>query len=235
MRVYPAIDLWEGKVCFLSPEPGGPPRRVSADPLRTAREWASRGAERLHLVDLNRALGQGDNADVIDRILTETPLAVEVGGGIREESRIAELIDRGADRVIVSTRALQEPSWLDRVARSWPGRMILAIDRKGSRALVAGRTSSSKRQLPRIWAEIGEAPLAGVLVTNVETEGRLAGVGNVPELPALPRSWERIAAGGISTPDDMARLSRAGFDAGVVGYAAYQDPTLIERLRTGAP
>ncbi|MHB1435543.1 MAG: 1-(5-phosphoribosyl)-5-[(5-phosphoribosylamino)methylideneamino]imidazole-4-carboxamide isomerase [Thermoplasmata archaeon] len=224
MRVYPAIDLWGGEVCFLSPEPGFPPTRISADPVSTARRWAAAGARRIHLVDLNAALDRGDNRTVVREILEEVRVPVQVGGGVRQEERVAELFDQGAYRVIVSTRALRDPSWLRTVARRWPGRMILGLDRKGGETLIAGR-SERAGALPGAGTEAAAGfPLGGVLVTDVETEGRQNGVGTVLKIPRAPADREWIAAGGVSRIDDLSTLRAAGYAAAVVGIAAYRDP-----------
>jgi phosphoribosylformimino-5-aminoimidazole carboxamide ribotide isomerase len=224
MRVYPAIDLWEGGVAFLAPEPGGPPVRISADPVGVARRWAAAGACRIHLVDLNAALDRGENRTVVRKILELSPVPVQVGGGVRSEERAAELLDQGAERIIVSTRALRDPAWLATVARRWPGRMILGLDRKAGATLIAGR-SETAAPVAREGSPAGAGlPLGGVLVTNVETEGRLNGVGAVMPVPPSPTDWEWIAAGGVSRVEDLARLSDAGYAAAVVGIAAYRDP-----------
>ncbi len=224
MRVYPAIDLWGGEVCFLDPEPGLPPRRVSADPLRTARSWAAAGAARIHLVDLDAALGRGDNHRVVRTILESGLVPVQVGGGVREEDRVAELFDQGAERVIVSTRAVQDPAWLQRVARRWPGRMILGLDRKGGETLIAGRTARAGPSSGSAGPVGAGRPLGGILVTNVDAEGRAAGVGAVMPVPEGPTEPEWIAAGGVSCRADLATLQAAGYASAVVGIAAYRDP-----------
>ncbi len=229
MRVYPAIDLWEGGVAFLAPEPGGPPVRISPDPIGIAQRWAAAGARRIHLVDLNAALGRGENRAVVRKILEVTPVPVQVGGGVRSEERAAELFDQGAERVIASTRALRDPAWLATVARRWPGRIILGLDRKAGATLIAGR-SETATPVGRYGGPAGAGvPLGGVLVTNVETEGRQNGVGDVMNVPAGPADWEWMAAGGVSRVEDLARLSAAGYRAAVVGMAAYRDPDLWRR------
>jgi len=225
MRVYPAIDLWEGEAAFLAPEPGGTPVRISPDPVGLAERWAALGVRRIHLVDLNAALGRGENQSLVRRILSHATVPVQVGGGIRSEARVAELFDWGAERVIVSTRALRDPAWLGTVARRWPGRMILGLDRKGGATLVAGRSEPVDPSSPERSAATAGLPLGGVLVTNVETEGRLNGVGAVDKLLPDPIGWEWIAAGGVSRIEDLARLEEAGYSSAVVGVAAYRDPT----------
>ncbi len=231
MIVIPSLDLWDGRVGFLR---GGPPEQlttVAEDAVATARAWADRGARRLQVVDLNAALGRGDNRELLLRILRSVEVPVQVGGGLRDTDRIGELLAAGASRAIVSTRALRDPPWLVAMARRHPGRILLGIDHRDRRALLAGRTESRAVPLGEIVRTANDLPLGGVLFTNTVAEGRMEGVGDpLGEMVARCRH-ERIAAGGVAGPEDLRTLAAAGFDAAVVGLALYREGPGPDRLR----
>src|SRR5262249_34969822 len=131
MRVFPAIDLRGGAcVQLVGGEPDAEKIRLP-DPMEVARRWKDDGFQGMHLADLDAALGTGSNADGIAAILEETTLEVEVGGGVRDAEAVQRLLDLGASRVIVGTRALEDPRWLEEMAFKFPGKLILAADTRG--------------------------------------------------------------------------------------------------------
>lgn len=231
MIVIPSIDLWDGRVGFLR---GGAPEElttVSDDPVGTAGVWRDRGARRLQVIDLNAALGRGNNTALIRRMVDRVDLPIQVGGGLRATDRVDAILRAGAARAIVSTRALRDPEWLTELARRHPGRILLGIDHRAGRALLAGRTESSGRTLGEILRASNELALAGVVFTNTVAEGRMQGVGDtLAEVTHICRH-ERIAAGGVGRPEDLAELAVAGFDAAVVGLALYAEGPGPDRLR----
>ena len=115
-----------------------PEKVIIPDPMEVARSWIDKGARYLHLVDLDGAFGKENNIPVIKRIIAEFDVPVEVGGGIRDEATIKELIDAGADRVIVGTKAIKEPEWLAEMAMRYPNKIALALDTKGGRITMKG-------------------------------------------------------------------------------------------------
>ncbi|MHB8351084.1 MAG: 1-(5-phosphoribosyl)-5-[(5-phosphoribosylamino)methylideneamino]imidazole-4-carboxamide isomerase [Thermoplasmata archaeon] len=231
MLVIPSIDLWDGRVGFLR---GGGPEQlttVSDDPVGTARSWQARGARRLQVVDLNAALGRSDNVALIQRLVGAVDLPIQVGGGLRETDQVDAVLRAGAARAIVSTRALRDPAWLAGLARRHPGRILLGIDHRARRALLAGRTESTGVAIAEILRAVDALPLAGVLFTNTTAEGQMRGVGDsLADVARLSRH-ERIAAGGVAGPEDLEELAEAGFDAAVVGLALYAEGSGPDRLR----
>lgn len=226
MIVYPALDLKGGRVVQLV---GGRPEdeRVSLpDPAALARRWLDAGFTRLHVVDLDAALGRGDNRAGI-RAVREvaasrpSPL-LQVGGGIRDAARAAELLASGVDRIIVGTRAVTDPGWLEELAGRHPGRVVVAADVRGDEVVTRGWTEGSGRRLDELLRELDSLPLAGILITDVSREGRMEGVDGA-RFEAI-RSGTRhdvLAAGGIGSRDDVEELARAGVAGAVIGMALY--------------
>lgn len=217
--MIPAIDLLGGRPVFLR---GGEPDTatiVSADPVSLARSWQDAGARRLHLVDLDAAFGRGDNGRLVRTILRSVAIPVQVGGGLRDEGAIRDLLGNGAAAVVVGTRALEEPDWLRTVAVRFPSRILLALDRDPRGALVDGWRRVSRRAPGESLGIANGVPLAGVLFTNVSAEGRLRGVGDPRDALVRRCRHPRIAAGGVTTLRDVVALRRAGYDHVIVGKA----------------
>jgi len=219
--VIPAIDLLKGEAVVLvggRPETAEP---VSDDPVALARSWQRRGARRLHLVDLDAALGSGENRDLVRQVLRGVTVPVQVGGGLRDEDALREALATGAANAIVGTRAVRDPSWLEAMAVRFPSRLILALDRDSRGVLVDGWQRAAAADPARILEDANRLPLGGVLFTDVSVEGRLQGVQKTRDALVRRCARPRIAAGGGRGLDDLAALRRAGYDHVVVGRALY--------------
>ena len=176
MIVAPAVDLKGGRCVQLV---GGRPEdeRISLpDPVAVARGWRDRGFPTLHVVDLDAALGSGDNADVIRAIVGESGAEVQVGGGVRSTERAEALLDAGVARLVIGTRALDEPDWLAELATAHPGAVVIALDTREGIILRKGWTEATGLHVEEYLPGLATLPLAGVLSTDVGREGRLEGI-----------------------------------------------------------
>jgi phosphoribosylformimino-5-aminoimidazole carboxamide ribotide isomerase len=201
------------------------------DPAGVARSWASHGFRRLHVVDLDAATGRGVNDDLLIDILRETSLEVQVGGGVRSGETIERLLAGGAHRVVVGTRALEEPEWLAEMATLFPGELIVAADVRGRRLVTRGWAHTLSRDILDAVEELNSLALGGLLVTAVHKEGRLGGT----DLPLMEDVAEAsvspvYASGGITTMNDLRALADRGVAGTVIGMALYTgalDPRLV--------
>lgn len=224
MIAAPAVDLKGGRCVQLV---GGRPEdeRVSLpDPVAQAERWAERGFGTLHVVDLDAALGSGDNLDAILSVVAATKADTQVGGGIRDDARASALLEAGVDRIVVGTRAIDDPEWLAALAEQWPGRIMLALDTRDGRILRKGWTEDTGLELADYLPGLAELPLAGILATDVGREGRLEGidrdaVGRTISLSPHP-VW---ASGGVTTLDELQYLDEAGAAGAVLGMALYTE------------
>ena len=234
MIATPAVDLRGGRCVQLV---GGRPEeeRVSLpDPLAVARRWREGGFRSLHVVDLDAALGSGDNRALIGEIAREATVDLQVGGGIRDDEAVDALLGAGVDRVVVGTRAVDDPEWLAGVARRHPGRVMVAADVRDGIVLRKGWTEGSGLELVRFLEGLAPSPLGGILCTDVGREGRLEGIdreGVARALAAAPHPmW---ISGGVTTLDEIDVLAERGDRGVVLGMALYTgalDPdTLAER------
>lgn len=222
MIAVPAVDLKGGRCVQLV---GGRPEdeRVSLpDPVAVAREWWETGFRHLHVVDLDGALSSGENRESIRRLLKGTKAQVQVGGGIRTEEDIRRLLDEGADRVIIGTRAIDDPGWLSRVAEVYPDRIMVAVDVREGRVLRRGWTDTAGLPAGMVLATLARIPLAGVLWTDVSREGRVEGIDLDGARGVVDASHHPVwVAGGISSVDDLESLKGIGATAAVLGMALY--------------
>ncbi|HEY0972806.1 MAG TPA: 1-(5-phosphoribosyl)-5-[(5-phosphoribosylamino)methylideneamino]imidazole-4-carboxamide isomerase [Gemmatimonadales bacterium] len=222
MLVIPALDLRDGSCVQLVGGSYDDERVRLEDPVAVAREWARLGFQLLHVVDLDAATGRGSNADVIEEIVRDAQLPVQVGGGVRSEERVESLLDLGAARVVVGTRALEDPDWLAEVAALHPGALVVAADVKGRRIVTRGWESATGDDVDDVIAELNRLPLAGVMVTAVHREGQMQGpdlflMEDVVEASAHPV----LASGGVASERDLRELAERGVAATVVGMALY--------------
>ena len=222
MRVFPAIDLRGGAcVQWVGGVPEAEKIRLP-DPVEVATRWKAAGFKALHLVDLDAALGTGSNAGVIATILKDSGLEAEVGGGVREAESIQRLLDLGARRVIIGTRALEDPRWLEEMAFRFPGKLMLGADARGRQVVTRGWTRTLTQDVGALVAGVDPLPLAGILVTAVHVEGREGGTDLALMSELVETSGHPIiASGGIASMDELRQLSAAGVAGAVLGMSLY--------------
>ncbi|HET7224871.1 MAG TPA: 1-(5-phosphoribosyl)-5-[(5-phosphoribosylamino)methylideneamino] imidazole-4-carboxamide isomerase [Candidatus Eisenbacteria bacterium] len=222
MRAIPAVDVREGACVQLVGGRYDDERVRLPDAIAAAREWLQLGFARLHVVDLDAATGAGDNRAVVERIVADAPGRVQVGGGIRDDATLDRWLALGAARVVVGTRALEDPAWLAAAAARHPGRIVVAVDARDGRVTTRGWSAGTALEPALAAAALDPLPLAGVLVTSVDREGRMSG----PDLALVERVRARTrhpltASGGIATLEHMRALAARGADAAVLGMALY--------------
>ncbi len=218
----PAVDLREGRCVQLV---GGriETERVSIpDPVAQALRWRDAGFRVLHVVDLDAALSLGENRSVIQEIVAATDASVQVGGGVRDEAAAGALLDSGVDRVIVGTRAVDDPRWLEALALRHPGRIMVAADVLEGRVLRRGWTEATDTTIPDLFRGLDALPLAGILCTDVGREGRMAGVDMDGARNLVGDTRHPLwLSGGISTLEELRTLRDAGAAGAVLGMAIY--------------
>ena len=216
--VLPAIDVLEGRVVRLSQGRREAVTIEGGDPVELARRFRREGARRLHLVDLDGAFTGTPALDLVGRVATAGGLPLQVGGGYRSHESIAAALAAGADRVMVGTAALS-PTFLAEAARRYGDALVVAIDVRGGEVTVDGWTRGSGTTAAELAAGCADAGVQRLLVTSTARDGSLAG----PDLPLLAEvvlaGVPVIAAGGISSIDDLLRVRELGCEGAVAGSA----------------
>ncbi len=222
MIAIPAVDLRSGKCVQLVGGDYDEERVRLDDPASVGRDWVQAGFTRLHVVDLDAATGRGDNQEVIRDILRESTVPVQVGGGVRDEAAIERLLEDGASWVVIGTRAIEDESWRTEMAHAFPGRLIIAADVRERKVVTRGWAETSRLDVIDFVEELARLPLAGVLVTAVHMEGRMAGT-DLPLMEAVAEAsvWPVFASGGVTSLDDMRALENRNLAGAVLGMALY--------------
>ncbi|HNW79034.1 MAG TPA: 1-(5-phosphoribosyl)-5-[(5-phosphoribosylamino)methylideneamino]imidazole-4-carboxamide isomerase [Candidatus Competibacteraceae bacterium] len=227
MLLIPAIDLKDGKCVRLRQGRMDDSTIFSDDPVAMAGRWVEAGARRLHLVDLNGAFaGQPVNAQVIRRIAQAFPeLPIQVGGGIRDEQAVDAYLDAGVQFVIIGTKAVQEPHFINNLCLEYPGHIIVGLDAKDGRVAVNGWSKLSKHNVIDLAQVFERYGVEAIVYTDISRDGMMQGV-NVEATLRLAQaiSIPVIASGGVSTLDDLRALcavEKEGIMGAIIGRALY--------------
>jgi phosphoribosylformimino-5-aminoimidazole carboxamide ribotide isomerase len=222
-EVVPAVDVQDGEVVQLVQGERGT-EKTYGDPVAAAERWVDQGAHTLHLVDLDGAFeGERGNAPAIDAILDAVDVTVQLGGGIRTAEDAVDLLDRGVDRVILGTAAVENPDIVAEISDEYPDGVLVSLDAKDGEVVVSGWTEGTGLDPAEAADRYEDLGAAGILFTDVDVEGRLDGVQTEP-VRRLVESVDVpvVASGGVATLDDVRALRDAGAAAVVVGSALYE-------------
>ncbi|HPJ30903.1 MAG TPA: 1-(5-phosphoribosyl)-5-[(5-phosphoribosylamino)methylideneamino]imidazole-4-carboxamide isomerase [Methanothrix sp.] len=222
--LFPAVDLRGGKCVQLV---GGVPGSevVSLDdPLAQAVRWAEMGSSTLHIIDLDGAIqGVRINGPILQQIVETLDLFIQVGGGIRTREDAASLLDLGVDRVILGTAALARPEMVTDLAADFGSeRVMVALDVRRGKVTTEGWQKDLEKGAIELGLLFQERGAGSILFTNIDLEGQVRGIDpqptrNLVEAVEIPV----VAAGGVSTVDDVLVLREAGAAGAVVGTAIY--------------
>ncbi len=223
MYVIPAIDLINGKCVRLYQGDYSKKTVYSDDPAAVARRWRDAGASMLHIVDLDgAAAGKPQNLPVIERILKETGLKVELGGGIRDEDTIDRLLEMGIERVILGTIALEQPELTEKLCRKFGPAIVIGIDARDGFVAVHGWKKESTVKAVDLARGMAAKGMRRILYTDIKRDGTLTEPG-YDAISLLIESLKIpvIAAGGIASLEHLIKLDELGVEAAVVGKALY--------------
>jgi phosphoribosylformimino-5-aminoimidazole carboxamide ribotide isomerase len=226
MIVIPAIDLREGRCVRLAQGDFGRATVYAEDPVAMASLWKARGAERLHVVDLDGSLGGVPRHEaVIRRIVAATGLPLQVGGGIREMKTVEAYLGMGVRWVILGTAALRDPDFVREACRVFPDQVLLGIDADGGRVAVQGWTEKTTETAVALAQRFAPSRPAALVYTDILRDGMQTGV-NVEATAELAKTVgiPVIASGGVSGIGDIERvmaIEEQGVFGVIVGKALY--------------
>ncbi|WP_251329032.1 1-(5-phosphoribosyl)-5-[(5-phosphoribosylamino)methylideneamino]imidazole-4-carboxamide isomerase [Haloplanus pelagicus] len=228
-EVIPAVDVQDGEVVQLVQGERGTEKRYG-DPVDAARRWVDAGARTLHLVDLDGAFeGERGNAAAIEAVVDAVDVPIQLGGGIRTVADATNLLDRGVDRVILGTAAVERPKIVAEISETHPGSVVVSLDAKDDEVVVSGWTEGTGLDPVEAATRYADLGAGALLFTDVDVEGRLDGVraGRIERL-ADAVDIPVIASGGVATLDDVRACREAGAAAVVVGTALYEGAFTLE-------
>ncbi|WP_293678184.1 1-(5-phosphoribosyl)-5-[(5-phosphoribosylamino)methylideneamino]imidazole-4-carboxamide isomerase [uncultured Phenylobacterium sp.] len=238
MILYPAIDLKDGQCVRVLHGDLSTATVFNTDPGAQARQWADAGFHWIHVVDLNGAVqGQAINAKGVEAILHAVSVPVQLGGGIRTLADVERWIEAGVSRVILGTVAVKQPDIVIAAALAYPEQIAVSVDVRKGKVAVEGWTADSDLDAITVAKRFEDAGVGALIITDIDRDGTVMGF-NVEAFGAIADAVNIpvIAAGGLATVDDIARLkARQGVPiaGAVLGRALYNgaiDPAQALRL-----
>lgn len=226
--VIPAVDVFEGRAVRLWQGRRESVTFEGGDPIELARRWTDEGARRLHLVDLDGAFSGTPTPALVERLAAATRVPLQVGGGYRSMDDVQAALDAGADRVLVGTAALS-PRLLAGLAHRFGERLVVAIDAHANRVAIEGWTTDSDMTPGGLARRCVVAGIRRLLVTSTYRDGSLAGPDTALLEDVLSCGLPVVAAGGVSSVDDLVALRHLGCEAAVVGSALLSGAFTLEQ------
>ncbi len=228
MIIFPAIDLRGGRVVRLRRGSPSDETVYSNDPAGVARQWQSEGAQWLHVVDLDRALGEPgpQNDRAVNEIRSAVRIPIQLGGGVRDADSVKRAFFAGANRIVIGTMAVEDPGLLEEVlVRFGADRIVVALDTRAGRVATRGWREVSNLDAIDLGKKLHALGVQRALVTDIARDGMLSGV-DAPALARLARETglRVIASGGIASLDDLRALRQhenEGIEGAIAGQALY--------------
>ena len=224
MLILPAIDIIDGRCVRLVQGDYNQVSVYNENPAQVAKQWESMGAEFLHLVDLDGARkGTAYNDDTVKEILAAVSIPVQIGGGIRTMADIEAKLNMGITRVILGTAAVTNPEITEEAVAKFGAGVAVGVDASNGKVAISGWTSVSDLDSVDLIRKLGSIGVQTVIYTDVAKDGMMSGP-NVPmyrEVAAIENSPQIIAAGGVTTIDDIKDLSATGIHGAIIGKSLY--------------
>ncbi len=223
MLIFPAIDLYEGKAVRLYKGNYDEMTVYSTDPVSVARDFKAQGAEQMHTVDLEGARDGGTpNLGMIERIVAETGLFVECGGGMRDMASIDRAFSSGVGRVILGTAAVSDEALLADAVQKYGEKIAVGADLRDGKAAIKGWREDSGLTAEDFLRRIEALGVRTVICTDISRDGAMRGA-NAELYERLQREFglDLIASGGVSSMEDVARLRALGLYGAIIGKAYY--------------
>ena len=238
MLVIPAVDIKGGRCVRLFQGLADKETVYGEDPALMAQKWVGEGAEFLHVVDLDGAFeGYPKNWETVQKVISSVNIPIELGGGIRSPEMVEKILSGGVNRVIIGSRAVDSPDFLELIFREFRERIVPSIDARNGIVLVKGWEESTDLKAIDLGNTLKKIGFKLVIYTDTAVDGTLNG----PNLPVIEEFLDRtglraIAAGGVSRLEDIAnlkRLERKGLVGAITGKAIYERTlSLPEAIRT---
>ena len=223
MKIFPAIDLYEGNAVRLYKGNYNEMTVYSTEPLRVARDFVASGAECIHLVDLEGAKGGGTpNFDTVESIVKETSLFAEIGGGVRSPDVIEKYLSAGASRVILGTAAVTDTDMLERAVREYGKRVAVGVDIKDGSVAIKGWTETADISAFDFCRKLRLLGVQSIICTDVSKDGAMTGTNRELYRELSQRTGISIvASGGVSTLEDIRALAAMKLEGAIIGKAYY--------------
>lgn len=232
MIIFPAIDIRNGKCVRLFQGKLEKETIYNDDPLFTAKEWEKRGAGFLHLVDLDGAFtGNPLNKRIIKDIIKGVNIPVQIGGGIRTIENAKEIIEMGAERIIVGTSAVKDYDFVKKLVKQYENKIVVSIDARDGLVFMDGWVKNSDVEAVVFARDLEEIGVKTIVYTDISKDGTMIGP-NYYELKRLKENIgiDIIASGGIGRKKDVEELESLGLYGAIIGRALYENKIKLEEI-----
>ncbi len=230
MKIFPAIDLFDGKAVRLRKGDYNEMTVYSENPVEIAIDFKNKGTKFIHIVDLEGAKdGYTKNLDSLSKILSVPGLFCEVGGGIRNLQTIEKILSMGASRVILGTAAVENVNFLKEAINQFDNHIAVGADIKKGFIAIKGWLSESNISLNEFAKKMQDLGVKTMICTDISRDGELKGA-NIELYKMLKNdfSMEIIASGGVTTLNEIKTLKEAGVDGAIIGKAYYENKISLE-------
>ena len=223
MKIFPAIDIYQGQVVRLYKGDYNQMTVYGNHPLEVALEFAQQGAECIHMVDLEGAKsGETPNLEIIREIAQNTDLFTEVGGGIRSMEVIERYLSGGIDRVILGTAAIENEELLKEALKTYGDKIAVGVDIKDGYVAIKGWTEQSMYSVDDFCEKMQQLGVSTIICTDISRDGAMKGTNRALYRDLSQKfSLRIIASGGVSTLEDVAELRTIGLEGAIIGKAYY--------------
>ncbi|MEA3422442.1 MAG: 1-(5-phosphoribosyl)-5-[(5-phosphoribosylamino)methylideneamino]imidazole-4-carboxamide isomerase [Bacillota bacterium] len=232
MIIFPAIDIRNEKCVRLTQGDYSKMTIYGADPVEVAIKWQSKGAEYLHIVDLDGAKdGKRVNGAIIGKIAKNAEIPIQVGGGIRDTKAVEELLGIGVSRVIIGTGAIKDLKWLSELVRIYGEKICVSIDAKNGFVATDGWEQISEISAVVFAENLENIGVRTIVYTDIQKDGMLKGPNFKMYEELMGKvNLDIIASGGITTIGDIETLKRMGIYGAIIGKALYDEKIKLEEV-----
>lgn len=232
MIIFPAIDILKGQCVRLIQGDYNKEKVYSNSPVDMAKKWEEKGAEYIHIVDLDGAkTGRSINQEIILEIAKTVNVPVQVGGGIRSIDTIKDYLDHGVSRVIIGTAAINNPEFLQEAVEKFQEKIAVSIDARNGYVATDGWTDTSDVKALDLVKKLEAVGVKTIVYTDIAKDGMLQGP-NLEEQKAINEATtiDVIASGGVTTKEDVAHLRRLNLYGVIIGKALYDGKLTLESI-----
>lgn len=232
MIIFPAIDILKGKCVRLIQGDYNKEVVYNDSPVQMAKQWEEKGAEFIHIVDLDGAKsGESINQQIIIDIAKTVNVPIQVGGGIRSLQTIDTYIQNGVNRVIIGTAAIQDKAFLQSAVSQYGEKIVVSIDAKNGYVATDGWTDTSDVRAFDLVKELEALGVKTIVYTDIAKDGMLQGP-NLEEQKTIHEatSMDVIASGGVTTKEDVVNLKQLNMYGAIIGKALYDGKISFEDI-----
>ncbi|MEW9079792.1 1-(5-phosphoribosyl)-5-[(5-phosphoribosylamino)methylideneamino]imidazole-4-carboxamide isomerase [Terrisporobacter glycolicus] len=230
MIIFPAIDIKDNKCVRLLQGDFNKVNIYGDDPSQMAKKWEEKGAEFIHIVSLNGARREGNiNDDSIKKIIQSVKIPIQIGGGVRDEKRIEDLLDMGVNRVIIGSMAVKNKELLKDLVKKYKEKIVVSIDAKNGKVAIEGWEEVSSLDSVELCKELEEIGVKTIVYTDISKDGMMIGPNfNIYEKLSKETSLDIIASGGVTTLEDVKKLNLMNLYGAIIGKSLYENKIELE-------